>query len=88
MVKLIQIPLEYFSKEFFVGTDVIITGLILMAICAAFATEFLRAFYHKKFKKALLLKGLASLCFIVFGAYNFFTRDFSWITLAIFVGVC
>ena len=68
--------------------DIVIIGLILVGTCAALVTEFLRAFYHKKFKRALVFKGLASACFIAFGAYNFFSREFSWVTLAIFVGIC
>lgn len=70
------------------NTDIIIVGLILIFVSAIFVAEFLRAFYHKKFKKALLMKGLASACFVAFGAYNFFSREFSWPTLAIFVGLC
>lgn len=68
--------------------DIAIIGLILVGTCAALVTEFLRVFYHKKFKRALVFKGLASACFIAFGAYNFFSREFSWVTLAIFVGIC
>lgn len=68
--------------------NTIIVGLILAFFCACFVTEFLRAFYHKKFKKALILKGLASSCFIAFGAYNFFSRDFSFPTLVMLLGLC
>ena len=65
-----------------------IIGILLMAICALFVTQFLRAFYHKKFKLALLFKGLASLCFIALGAIIFFTNEFSWVGLTIFIGLC
>ena len=68
--------------------ETFILALILMAICSFFVTLFLKAFYHKKFKSALLYKGLASLCFVIFGAINFFTTEFSFITLIIFVGLC
>ena len=68
--------------------ETLILALILMAICSFFVTLFLKAFYHKKFKSALLYKGLASLCFVIFGAVNFFTTEFSFITLIIFVGLC
>ena len=68
--------------------DVIIVGLFLMLACSAIVDAFLRAFYHKKYKRALLFKGIASACFIAFGAYNFFSREFSWPTLAIFIGLC
>ena len=66
----------------------IILGLFLMALCACFVTHFLKAFYHKKFKLALLFKGLASLCFVCLGAYAFFTREFSLQTLFVFIGLC
>ena len=68
--------------------DNIILGLALMAVCSLFVTFFLRAFYHKKFKKALLFKGLASLCFVILGAYNFFCQEFSWVNFIIFIGLC
>ena len=68
--------------------ETFILAFILMAVCTFFVTLFLKAFYHKKFKSALIYKGLASLCFIVVGAINFFTTEFSFVTLIIFVGLC
>jgi uncharacterized membrane protein YhhN len=68
--------------------ETVIFGLILVAICSFCVTLFLKAFYHKRFKAALLYKGLASLCFIIFGAINFFTTEFSFVTLVIFIGLC
>lgn len=67
--------------------EIIVIGILLMGACAALATVFLRAFYHKKFKKALLFKGLASLCFVMLGAINFFTSEFSYVNLIIFIGL-
>lgn len=67
---------------------IIIIGLSLMALCSLFVTQFLRAFYHKRFKLALLYKGLSSSCFVALGAIIFFTSEFSWINLIIFIGLC
>ena len=64
-----------------------IFGLIFMVAGALFVSLFLKSFYDKKFVKALLIKGLASLCFFGFGAFNFFTSEFSWAKLAILVGL-
>ena len=68
--------------------EILLLGLFLMAVCAMLVTLFLRAFYHKKFKKALLFKGLASLCFVALGAINLLTNTFSYINLIIFIGLC
>ena len=68
--------------------EFIIFGLLLMAVCACFITLFLRAFYHKKYKRAFLFKGLASFCFVVLGALNLFTSDFAIYKLIIFIGLC
>lgn len=69
-------------------TDTILVGLSLILVCAAIVVAFMRALYKEKYKHALLFKGLASLCFVAFGAYNFFSREFSWTTLAMLVGIC
>lgn len=66
----------------------IILALILFAICSCFLTLFLRAFYHKKFKRALILKGLASVCFVALGAYSLFTSDMATYKIIIFIGLC
>lgn len=68
--------------------ELIVLGFILMCICAGFVILFLRAFYNKTFIKALIFKGIASLCFVAFGAANCFIGEFSAITLIIFIGLC
>lgn len=68
--------------------EVIILGIILVAICGIFLTEFLRAFYHKRFKKALLYKGLASACFIIQGLICLLNTKFSVVNLLILIGLC
>ena len=69
-------------------TDTILAGLSLILVCAAIVVAFMRALYKEKYKHALLFKRLASICFLIFGAYNFFSREFSWTTLAMLVGLC
>ncbi len=68
--------------------ELVILGLIFAGACGVFVTLFLRAFYHRKFTKALIFKGIASLCFVTFGLVNFLTSDFSPSTLLIFIGLC
>ena len=68
--------------------ELIISGLLLMGLCALFATVFLKSFYDKKYIKALIFKGIASLCFVAFGAANCFYGQFSYIKLIIFIGLC
>ena len=67
--------------------ETIFLGITLMIICATFVTLFLKAFYHKKFKNTLIYKGLASICFVIFGGVNFFIGEFSWVKLALFIGL-
>lgn len=68
--------------------EYIILGAFLAIFCSIFATEFLRAFYHKRFKKALVLKGLASICFVIQGFISFFNTEFSIPALFILIGLC
>ena len=68
--------------------ELIVLGLLLMGVCAGVATLFLRAFYNKSFTKALILKGISSLCFVIFGAINCFVDGFSVAQLIIFIGLC
>lgn len=69
-------------------SELIISGFVLMLMCAGFIVLFLRAFYNKTFVKALIFKGIASLCFVAFGAMNCFIGDFSYVSLIIFIGLC
>ncbi len=68
--------------------ELIILGFILMAICGGFVTLFLLAFYKKSFTKALVFKGIASLCFITLGAINCFAVRTSPSSIIIFIGLC
>lgn len=68
--------------------ELIALGLLLMMVCSALVLAFLRAFYNKSFKKALLYKGLASACFVIFGALNFIIGEFSLTKLIILLGLC
>lgn len=61
---------------------------VLSVLCAGFALLFLLAFYKKTFTKALLLKGIASLCFLAVGGMTCFTGEHSPATLLIFIGLC
>ena len=44
--------------------------IILTALCAVFATVFLRAEMHNKYVSADVWKGFASLCFVLIGLLN------------------
>jgi uncharacterized membrane protein YhhN len=66
----------------------IIFGLALMAICAGFVFLFLFAFHRAKFVKALVFKGLASICFIALGAILCFDGGKSSAAILVFVGLC
>ncbi len=68
--------------------ETIILGLSLLAICSIFVTYFLKAFYNEKFKRALLFKGLSSLCFVTFGLINLLCTGFSLPKLLVFIGLC
>lgn len=68
--------------------ELVILGIILMAICAGFVTLFLRAFYQKKFTNALIFKGIASLCFVIFGGVSCFTNELTPSTVIVFIGLC
>lgn len=68
--------------------EIVILGFFLMLLCAGIIALFLKAFYDRQFKKAILFKGIASLCFVAFGAAAFAFNEFSWIRLIVFVGLC
>ena len=66
----------------------IIFGFVLMIVCAAFAGLFLLAFYKAEFIKALVFKGLASICFVALGAITCLSSRSSPAAILIFVGLC
>ena len=68
-------------------TELIILALSLLASCSALVTFFLRAFYEKEFTKALVLKGLSSLCFVTLGLCDYIFGVFSLPKLLILVGL-
>lgn len=68
--------------------ELVVLGIILMVICAGFVTLFLRAFYQERFTKALIFKGIASMCFVIFGAVGCFTNPLTASTVIIFIGLC
>lgn len=68
--------------------ELIITGFALMLVCAVFAALFMRAFYLGKYLEALIFKGCASLCFVVFGGLNCFLGETSPSAIIIFIGLC
>ena len=68
--------------------ELIIFGIAISLACLGIVALFLKAFYDKKQLKALILKGLASTCFIVIGAMTCFYGEFSLPKLLIFIGLC
>lgn len=64
-----------------------IFGGIFIIAGALFVSLFLKSFYDKKFVKALLIKGLGSLCFFGFALFNFFSGEFSFARLTILIGL-
>ncbi len=70
------------------STELIIFGFVFMAVCAGFVTLFLLAFHKKKYINALIFKGIASLCFIIFGAIICFNTQPTPSALIIFIGLC
>ena len=67
---------------------IIISGILLMLVCSGFLALFLRAFYEKTFLKALILKGIASICFVTLGALTLSQGEFSTTKILIFIGLC
>ena len=70
------------------SASLIALGIILTCACGGLATLFLISFKREKFINALIFKGLASMCFVVFGAVNCFTNPHHHIEVLIFVGLC
>ena len=67
---------------------VIFIGFALMLICAGFVSLFLRDLHAKRFVRALVFKGCASICFIGLGAMTLFSGEASTPKILIFVGIC
>ena len=68
--------------------ELMFVGLLLVLLCGGFVALFLKCFYDEKFNRALLFKGIASLCFVSIGAITLFTADMSTTKLLIFIGLC
>ena len=68
--------------------EILVLALSLTVLCAGLVTIFLMAFYKGKFTKALIFKGLSSLCFITLGVVCFATVEFSLPKLLILIGLC
>lgn len=69
-------------------TEVIILALFLSALCTGLVTLFLKAFYYGRFTRALVFKGLSSLCFVALGIVCFCTCELSLPRLLILIGLC
>ncbi len=67
---------------------ILFLGLTLMAVCALFVRYFLGAYFEKQYGRALIFKGLASLCFVTLGGICCFTGNTSPTSLIIFIGLC
>lgn len=68
--------------------ELMFVGLLLVLICGGFVALFLKAFYDGTFNRALLFKGIASLCFVSIGATTLFTSGITTTSLLIFIGLC
>lgn len=68
--------------------QLIIAGSLLMAACLGFVALFLLSFYRARFTLALIFKGIASLCFVIFGAAGCLLADPSPSSVMIFIGLC
>lgn len=67
--------------------EILVIFLSLLVLCAGLVTLFLRAFYKLKFTKALVFKGLSSLCFITLGIISFAASDHSLPKILILIGL-
>lgn len=71
----------------YMSLELIVCGVVLMISCGVIAALFLRAFYREEFVKALIFKGAASLCFVVFAAFSLFSDDPSVSAILVFIGL-
>ncbi len=74
--------------EIIMSALIVVSGIILTCVCGGLATLFLISFKRERFINALVFKGLASLCFVVFGAISCFINPSSISELLIFLGLC
>lgn len=79
---------KIYATEESMSPTLIVIGLILLPICAAMLYLFLRDFRDGRQRRALLFKGIASLCFIIIGAMACFSVEPSVPGLLIFIGLC
>ena len=82
------IILSILVEETFMKPEILACSLSLLVLCAGLVTLFLRAFYKLRFTKALVFKGLSSLCFIALGVICFVTGDYSLPKILILIGLC
>ena len=82
------IILSILVEETIMKPEILACALSLLILCAALVTLFLRAFYKVKFTKALIFKGLSSLCFIALGVIYFVMGNHSLPKALILIGLC
>ena len=69
-------------------TEMTIFSLTFIVCCFVFVFLFLRKLYKNHYVSALVLKGIASLCFVAIGVINMVLSGFSPVKLLILVGLC
>ena len=67
--------------------DFIVLGIFLTLLSAGIVSLFMLAFYKNTQIKALVLKGVASLCFVILGAITCFSGELSPTKLMIFIAL-
>ena len=70
------------------SAPLIALGIILSCACGGLVCLFLFSFKQERYINALIFKGLASLCFVIFGAINCFANPHSTAEVLIFIGLC
>ena len=66
----------------------LLTGVLLSLSCAVSGAFFLRAGWREDYRRALLLKGLAGLCFLALGAGSFFLCPDKSFRIYVLAGLC
>ena len=82
------IILSILVEETIMQPEILACALSLLVLCLGLVSLFLRAFYKLKFTKALVFKGLSSLCFIALGVICFVIGDHSLPKILILIGLC